>query len=78
MHVGQVPDVGDEVAIDDEAEVEPVKVADHGDVETLPVSDDRDRELVTQHRPGEIQRLAGAGNVGDHQVDRLGNPVGQP
>jgi hypothetical protein len=65
VHVGQIPHVGDQLAVGDKAEVEPVVIARHGDVEALPVGDDRHRKLVTQLGPGEVQRLTGPGNVGD-------------
>ena len=60
------------------SEVEPVQITGDGDVEALTVGDNRHRELVTQLRPGKIQRLPGSRDVGDHQVERLGDPIGQP
>src|ERR1700739_4613647 len=57
VHIGQIPDIGNELAVGDEPEVEPVEVAHRGGVETLPVSNQRHRELVTNLRAIEIHRL---------------------
>ena len=41
VHIGQIPHVGHEFTIDDEAEIEPVEIAGDSDVEALPVGDNR-------------------------------------
>ncbi len=78
MHIGQVPQVGDQIAVSDEPEIQPVKVARHSDIQALTIHDDRHRELVFQLGSIEVQRLSGPGNIGDRQVERLNTQITEP
>ena len=76
--VAQLPQVGHELAVGDETEVEVAEVALHRHVEALPFGDDRDGEEVLHRRPAEVERHPRAGHVRDRQVERRVHAVGHP
>ena len=77
VQVDHVPQVGDQLAAGDEAELELVEVAVHRDVEAHALGDRRHRDVRAHLGAVEVQRLARAGDVGDDHVDRRRHAVGQ-
>ncbi len=72
-----MPEVGDQLTVRDQADVEAVLVAVHGDVEPDAVGDRRHRDVRVELRAGEVQRLARSGDVRDHDVDRRVHSIGE-
>ena len=69
--------MGNDVGAGDEAEIELVAIALHGDVERNAVGRDRHREDVQQLRARRIERLPRPRHVGDRDVRRRRQHVGQ-
>ena len=70
MQVDEVPEIGDQLTVGDQAEIEAIFVAMYRDVEADAVRDRRDRDVGIELRSSEVQRLARPWHVRDHNVDR--------
>ncbi len=77
VEVDEIPQVGHQIAVGHEPEVEVVLVAVHRDVESDTVRDGRHRDVVVELGAGEVERLTRARHVRDHDVDRQAQTVRQ-